>query len=90
MAFGKRAEGLAKAAIRMLFAYKNTVHAITFDNGSEFAQHELIAEKLNADFYFAHPYSSWERGLNGYTNKLIRQCDIKGSNFNLNLFATLN
>ena len=28
---------------------------------------------LNADFYFAHPYSSWERGLSEYTNKLIRQ-----------------
>lgn len=83
MEFGKQAEALAKAAIRMLFAYKNTVHTITSDNGSEFAQHELIAKKLNADFYFAHPYSSWERGLNEYTNKLIRQYIIKGSNFHL-------
>lgn len=83
MEFGKQAEGLAKAAIRILFAYKNTVHTITSDNGSEFAQHELISKKLNADFYFAHPYSSWERGLNEYTNKLIRQYIIKGSNFDL-------
>jgi len=83
MEFGKQAEGLAKAAIRMLFAYKNTVHTITSDNGSEFAQHELIAKKLNANFYFAHPYTSWERGLNEYTNKLIRQYIIKGSNFDL-------
>jgi transposase, IS30 family len=42
-----------------------------------------MAKKLNADFYFAHPYSSWERGLNEYTNKLIRQYIIKGSNFDL-------
>lgn len=83
MEFGKQAQGLAKAAIRMLFAYKNTVHTITSDNGSEFAEHELIAQKLKADFYFAHPYSSWERGLNEYTNKLIRQYIIKGSNFDL-------
>jgi transposase, IS30 family len=83
MDFGKQAEGLARAAIRMLFAYKNTVHTITSDNGSEFAQHELISKKLNAGFYFAHPYSSWERGLNEYTNKLIRQYIIKGSNFDL-------
>ena len=81
--FGKQAHGLAKAAIRMLFAYKNTVHTITSDNGSEFAQHQLISKKLNAGFYFAHPYSSWERGLNEYTNKLIRQYIIKGSNFDL-------
>jgi len=80
---GKQAQGLAKAAIRMLFAYRNTVHTITADNGSEFAEHELIAEKLKASFYFAHPYSSWERGLNEYTNKLIRQYVIKGTNFDL-------
>lgn len=83
MEFGKQADGLAKAAIRILFAYKKTVHTITSDNGSEFAQHELISKKLNAGFYFAHPYSSWERGLNEYTNKLIRQYIIKGSNFDL-------
>ncbi|KAA6319054.1 hypothetical protein EZS27_031011, partial [termite gut metagenome] len=32
-----------------------------------------IAQKLDTDYFFAHPYSSWERGLNEYTNKLIRQ-----------------
>ncbi|QTE22488.1 IS30 family transposase [Polaribacter cellanae] len=43
------------------------------DNGKEFARHKRIAEKLNCDVYFAHSYNSWERGLNEYTNKLIRQ-----------------
>lgn len=81
MKFGKQAQGVAQAAIRMLFAYKNTVHTITSDNGSEFAQHELIAKKLVAGYYFAHPYSSWERGLNEYTNKLVRQYIPKGTNF---------
>ena len=28
---------------------------------------------LDTEFYFAHPYASWERGLNEYTNKLIKQ-----------------
>ena len=83
MKCGKQAQGLANAAIRMLFAYRETVHTITSDNGSEFAEHELIAKKLKSNFYFAHPYSSWERGLNEYTNKLIRQYVIKGTNFNL-------
>jgi transposase, IS30 family len=83
MKFGKQAEPLAKAVIRLLTCYKNTVHTITSDNGTEFAEHEIIAKKLNADYYFAHPYSSWERGLNEYTNKLIRQYIIKGSNFDL-------
>ena len=47
--------------------------------------HKYIAKKLGALFYFAHPYSSWERGLNEYTNRLIRQyipkkTDFKGIN----------
>jgi len=57
----------------MLLPYKNVVHSITSDNGSEFAYHKEIAKRLEADFYFANPYSSWERGLSEYTNKLIRQ-----------------
>ena len=28
---------------------------------------------LNTSFYFAHPYSSWEGGVNEYTDKLIIQ-----------------
>ena len=51
------------------------------DNGKEFAGHETIKEQLNADVYFAHPYHSWERGLNENTNGLIRQYFTKGSSF---------
>jgi IS30 family transposase len=47
------------------------------DNGQrttgEFAQHERLASTLDADFFFAHPYSSWERGANENMNGLIRQ-----------------
>jgi IS30 family transposase len=70
---GKNADDLAKSTIRLLAPYKEKVHTITSDNGSEFARHQQIAKKLEAQFFFAHPYSSWERGLNEYTNKLIRQ-----------------
>ena len=49
------------------------VETITSDNGREFSEHAEIARKLKADFYFCHPYSSWERGVNENTNGLIRQ-----------------
>lgn len=78
----KNAKQLAKQTIRLLAPYKDLVHSITSDNGTEFAEHEYIAKKLGAKFYFAHAYSSWERGLNEYSNKLIRQYIPKKSDFN--------
>ena len=58
-----------------------TVKSITSDNGREFAQHQQISQRLKADFYFAHPYHSWERGLNENTNGLVRQYFPKQSEF---------
>ncbi len=77
----KNATHLATETIRLLAPYKDLVHSITSDNGTEFAKHEYISKKLNTKFYFAHPYSSWERGLNEYSNKLVRQYIPKKSNF---------
>jgi transposase, IS30 family len=70
-----------EAIIEMLKALAECVYTITSDNGREFAAHEEIAEALEADFYFAHPYHSWERGLNENTNGLVRQYFPKGSDF---------
>jgi len=78
---GKNAKGLAEQVIDILLPYKKFIHTITADNGTEFAEHKLISEKLDAKIYFARPYSSWERGLNEYTNKLIRQYISKKSDF---------
>jgi len=55
------------------------VQTLTYDNGKEFALHQDIAKELVASGYFAHPYHSWERGLNENTNGLIRQFFPKGT-----------
>lgn len=60
---------------------ENKVKTITSDNGFEFSNHKNISKELNCDYYFCHPYSSWERGLNEYTNGLIRQYIPKKSSF---------
>lgn len=70
---GKKASSIKKQAINILAPYKEMVHTITNDNGKEFSKHKEISKKLQADIYFCHPYASWERGLNEYTNKLVRQ-----------------
>ena len=67
----------------MLMPYKKFVHSITSDNGTEFAEHIKMSKKLLTEFFFAHPYSSWERGLSEYTNKLVRQYIPKKSIFSL-------
>lgn len=69
----READFVARALIEMLKPYKQWVHTITSDNGKEFSEHQKIAAELEAEFYFAHPYRSWERGLNENTNGLIRQ-----------------
>jgi IS30 family transposase len=51
---------------------------ITVDNGKELAYHAKLKEALGVDNYFAHPYCSWERGLNENNNGLIRQYLPKG------------
>jgi len=62
--------------------YNDFVHSITTDNGTEFAEHEYISKRLDTDIYFAHPYSSWKKGLIEYTNKLIRQYIKKKTDIN--------
>jgi IS30 family transposase len=79
---GKNAKGLTRAAVRLLTAYINNVHTITSDNGTEFADHENIAKRLKAKFFFTNPYASWEKGLIENTNKLVRQYIPKATNIN--------
>jgi IS30 family transposase len=76
----KEAGVVKDAIIEMLSPYRDHVHTITFDNGGEFAEHKAIAEALDAKAFFAHAYSSWERGLNENFNGLLRQYIPKGTN----------
>lgn len=56
-------------------------HTMTFDNGKEFAEHDILAERLGVAVFFAHPYASWERGTSEHTNGLLRQYYPKGTDF---------
>jgi len=47
--------------------------SFTFDNGTEFSEHEGIERETRMTVFFAYPYHSWERGTNENTNGLLRQ-----------------
>lgn len=69
----KGALEVKRNCIELLSPCAEQVHTITVDNGKEFCEHNAIAHALQTRIYFAHPYASWERGLNENTNGLIRQ-----------------
>jgi IS30 family transposase len=77
----KEATVVTKAITEILEDWKPYLRTITADNGKEFAGHEQVAENLEIDYFFAHPYHSWERGSNENLNGLIRQYFTKGSDF---------
>lgn len=69
----KSAEVTSCAVINAVNSFKSPFLSITFDNGKEFTFHEQMTEKTGIPIFFAHPYSSYERGTNENTNGLIRQ-----------------
>ena len=70
---GKDAQQLAVATIDCVKDWKPFLYTITSDNGKEFSEHQKIAKELEIDFFFAEPYSSWQRGSNENYNRLVRQ-----------------
>ena len=58
---------------------EHPITSITSDNGSEFS---CLSDLEEVDIYFAHPYSSHERGINENFNGLLREFLPKGQSFN--------
>lgn len=54
---------------------------MTYDNGTEMADHKWLSKTTKMDIYFANPYASWERGTNENTNGLIRRFLPKKTDF---------
>ncbi len=78
---GKDSAELANTVIRMLKPFKDCIHSITTDNGSEFAAHKKISKAIGTNVYFTDPYSSWQKGAIENANGLVRQYIPKGMSF---------
>ena len=77
----KSSEEMKNAVIHLLRPYKDFIETLTFDNGTENALHYEIGETLDADTFFCHVYSSWEKGTVENTIGLIRRIFPKGTDW---------
>jgi IS30 family transposase len=69
-----------RAQKRMGGDFSEVFKSITADNGSEFLNSEGIKEAAKCgEMYYAHPYSSWERGSNENGNRMLRRFIPKGT-----------
>jgi len=79
---GKKSMPLAKTVWRLLLPYKGrTFRTITTDNGSDFAAHEWIMDKLGVAVFFTDAYCSWQKRTVENANRLIRKYIPKKANF---------
>ena len=78
----KLADLTSSSIVVALSEYNIThLHTITYDNGSEFVEHEKVNKTLKIKSYFCKPFHSWEKGMVENINGLIRRWFPKGTNF---------
>jgi IS30 family transposase len=64
--------------------------SMTYDRGSEMAQHPIMSHNLKMKIYFADPHAPWQRGSSENINGLLRQYLPKGEDLSQYRQATLN
>jgi IS30 family transposase len=92
----KQAAGVAQAIQSLLAPLpKSLRQSITFDNGTEFAEHQVLRRSLGIETYFCDPYKPWQKGgvenaIGRLRRRLPRKTDLAAiSSRQLQQFAAL-
>ncbi len=71
-------QAMAKLRSEYGWTFESVFKSIRADNGSEFAELTSSFSDASTQIYYAHPFSSWERGTNERNNGMIRRFIPKG------------
>ena len=88
---GKDTETVINALVRQARSLpKELYRSLTWDRGSEMADHQRFTLATDIDVYFCDPQSPWQRGSNENTNRLLRQYFPKGTDLSVHSQAKLS
>ena len=88
---GKDTETVINALVRQAHKLPQELYkSLTWDRGSEMADHRRFTLATGIQVYFCDPQSPWQRGSNENTNALLRQYFPKGTDLSVHSQAKLN
>ena len=88
---GKDSKTVINALIKQAHKLPRELYrSLTWDRGSEMAEHRRFTLATDIDVYFCDPQSPWQRGSNENTNGLLRQYFPKGTDLAQHTQAKLN
>jgi len=88
---GKDTETVINALINQAHKLPRELYkSLTWDRGSEMADHQRFTLATDINVYFCDPQSPWQRGSNENTNGLLRQYFPKGTDLSVHSQAKLN
>ena len=88
---GKDTESIISALIKQVQKLpREMCRSITWDRGTELAQHKRLTIATDVKVYFCDPQSPWQRGTNENTNGLLRQYFPKGTSLAIYSQTDLN